>query len=63
MAVGLAFGWVLFGDQLLQVVGLGAGDREAARRALLAAEAAVLEPAFARAAAPAGAPGAGDEES
>ena len=63
MAVGLAFGWVLFGDQLLQVVGLSAGDRAAARRALLAAEAAVLEPAFARAAAPTGAPGAGDEES
>ena len=49
-AVALLMGWVLFEDQLLQVTGLGAGDREAARRMLLAAEEAVLAPAFARAA-------------
>jgi len=48
LAVGLLFGWILFEDQLLEMAGLGAGDREAARRTLLAAEEAVLGPAFAR---------------
>lgn len=50
LAVGLLFGWVLFEDQLLDIVGMGGSDRAAARRALEQAELAILEPAFARAA-------------